>query len=78
METPYPGSTPAERWASFRASIQHELVRLGPVEEVGDDEQARFGQRHRVGWKRVQASFRVRVGNRSQYDSKLLREGKPK
>lgn len=72
----YNGTTVAERWANFRASIQHEIAKLGPVEEVDDDAQARFGQRHRVGWKRVRAAFRVRLGNRSQYDSKLLREGK--
>lgn len=75
--TPEPDSV-ATRWAIFRASIQHEIAKLSPVEEVGDDEQARFGQRHRVGWKRVQAKFEVRVGNRSKYDSKLLKEGKPK
>jgi hypothetical protein len=70
------GNNPSERWAAFRASIQHEIVKVSAPEVVEDEAQARFGQRHRIGWKRVKADFVVRVRNRSNYDSKLLKEGK--
>lgn len=68
---PEPESDIARRWRVFRASIQHEVQRGVFQDEVDDEEQVRYPfTRHRVGFKRVQAAFLHRKGNRSKYEKK--------